>query len=161
MNLRYLKMIAALLIGLIGLLAFLNNLLNILIAQSLVAAVISAPDQPYYKIIGPTFAAAWQGWLGLIVIMTGELAAGVLGIIGAARMLRARSAVSAEFQTAKSLAIAGGAIGVLVWYGFFIVLGELYFNMWQTDIGLGSVNGAFRYGTVCAVLMFLVAMREE
>lgn len=28
-------------------------------------------------------------------------------------------------------------------------------------IGLGSVNGAFRYETVCAVLMLFLAMREE
>ena len=158
---RNLKIIAALFIGLTGLLAFLNNLFNIVSAQSFVAAVISAPEQPYYEIIGPTFAAAWQAWLGLGVIMAGELAAGVLGFVGAAKLFGKRSAVPAEFQDAKKLAIAGGAIGVFVWYGFFIVLGEMYFNMWQTDIGLGSVNGAFRYGTVCAVLMFFISMRDD
>jgi predicted small integral membrane protein len=158
---RHLKIIAALFIGLMGLLAFLNNLFNIMSAQSFVAAVISAPEQPYYKIIGPVFSAGWQGWLGLGVIMAGELTAGVLGFVGAAKLFGARSAVSTEFQNAKMLAIAGGAIGMFVWYGFFIVLGEAYFNMWQTEIGLGSVNGAFRYGTVCAVLMFFISMRDD
>lgn len=158
---RNLKIIAALFIGLAGLLAFLNNLFNITSAQSFVSAVIAAPEQPYYKIIGPTFAASWQGWLGLGVIMAGELAAGLLGFIGAAKMFGTRSAAPAEFQDAKTLAIAGGAIGVFVWYGFFVVLGEMYFNMWQTEIGLGSVSGAFRYGTVCAVLMFFISMRED
>ena len=158
---RHLKIIAALFIGLMGLLAFLNNLFNITSAQSFVAAVISAPEQPYYEIIGPTFAAGWQGWLGLGVIMAGELAAGVLGLMGAAKLFMTRSAAPADFQNAKTLAIAGGAIGVFVWYGFFIVLGEAYFNMWQTEIGLGSVGGAFRYGTVCAVLMFFVSMRDD
>ena len=158
---RNLKIIAALFIGLAGLLAFLNNLFNITSAQSFVSAVISAPEQPYYKIIGPTFAAAWQGWLGLSVIMAGELAAGLLGFIGAAKMFGTRSAAPSDFQNAKTLAIAGGAIGVIVWYGFFIVLGEMYFNMWQTEIGLGSVGGAFRYGTVCAVLMFFISMRDD
>ena len=158
---RYLKICAALFIGLIGFLAFLNNLFNIASAQTFVAAVISAPEQPYYKIIGPTFAAGWQGWLGLVVIMAGELTAGVLGFIGAARLFGARTAAPSDFQNAKAAAIAGGAMGMLVWYGLFIVLGELYFNMWQTEIGLGSVNGAFRYGTVCAVLMFFIALRDE
>jgi predicted small integral membrane protein len=158
---RNLKIIAALFIGLMGLLAFLNNLFNISSAQSFVAAVISAPEQPYYKIIGSTFAAAWQGWLGLMVIMAGELTAGVLGLIGATKLFGTRSADSAEFQNAKSLAVMGGAVGMIVWYGFFIVLGELYFNMWQTEIGLGSVNGAFRYGTVCAVLMAFIFMRDD
>lgn len=158
---RYLKIVAALFIGLIGLLAFVNNLFNIASAQSFVSAVISAPEQPYYKIIGPVFSASWQGWLGLAVIMAGELAVGVLGFIGATRLFRQRAADSAEFQNAKALAIAGGAIGMLVWYGGFIVLGEMYFNMWQTEIGLGSVNGAFRYGTVCAVLMFFISLGND
>ena len=158
---RYLKIVAALFIGLMGLLAFLNNLFNITSAQSFFAAVISAPEQPYYKVIGPEFAAGWQAWLGLGVIMTGELAAGALGFIGAARLFAARAGAATDFQHAKVPAIAGGAIGVLVWYGFFIVLGEMYFNMWQTEIGLGSVDGAFRYGTVCAVLMFFISMRDD
>jgi predicted small integral membrane protein len=158
---RYLQIAAAAFIGLIGSLAFLNNLLNISSAQSFVSAVISAPEQPYYKVIGPTLGLVWQGWLGLLVIMAGELAAGVLGFIGAFRMTKSKAADSAEFQDAKFPAIAGGAIGILVWYGFFIVVGEMYFNMWQTEIGLGSVNGAFRYGTVCAVLMFFLAMRTD
>jgi predicted small integral membrane protein len=50
---------------------------------------------------------------------------------------------------------------MFVWYGFFVVLGEMYFNMWQTEIGAGSVNGAFRYGTVSAVLMFFIYMRDD
>ena len=158
---RYLKIVAAVFIGLIGLLAFLNNLFNISSAQSFVSAVISAPEQPYYKVIGPTFGSAWQAWLGLIVIMAAEFAVGILGFMGAARLTKSLSAEPAEFQSAKSLAIAGGAIGLFVWYGLFVVLGEMYFNMWQTEIGLGSVNGAFRYGTVCAVLMFFIAIRND
>jgi predicted small integral membrane protein len=159
--LRVLKIVCAVFIGLIGLLAFLNNLINITSAQSFVSTVISGPEQPYYKIIGPTFAAAWQGWLGLGVIMLAELAAGVLGLVGAFRMMLSRTADSDTFRAAKSYAIAGGMLGAIVWYGFFITLGEMYFNMWQTEIGLGSVNGAFRYGTVCAALALLIAMRED
>jgi predicted small integral membrane protein len=122
---RNLKIVAALFIGLTGSLAFLNNLFNIVSAQSFVSAVISAPEQPYYEVLGPVFTAAWQGWLGLAVIMAGELLIGILGFAGAFRMFKSRASGAVEFQSAKSLAIAGGAIGVFVWYGFFIVLGEL------------------------------------
>jgi predicted small integral membrane protein len=159
--LRILKILAAFAIGLIGLLAFLANLLNLDSAHSAVSAVISAPDQPYYKIWGPTFGAAWQGWLGLTFIMAGELAAGIFGVMGGLRMTARRTADAADFQAAKTYAIAGGMIGALVWYGFFITVGELYFHMWQTEIGLGSVEGALRYGTVCAVLALLVASRDD
>lgn len=158
---RTLKIVAAVVIGLIGTLAFLNNLFNINSAQSFVSAVISAPEQPYYKIIGPTLGSAWQAWLGLGVIMTGELLAGLLGFMGAGRMFSARSLGADSYQAAKSLAIAGGMIGTIVWYGMFVTLGEMYFNMWQTEIGLGSVAGAFRYGTVCAVMTLLIAIRDE
>lgn len=159
--LRSIKIIAALLIGLIGLLAFFNNLFNIQGAFSAVSVVIAAPEQPYYKVIGPTFSAAWQGWLALLIIMAGELLVGLAGLAGAMRLWKNRGASPTDFQLAKSLALAGGAIGVFVWYGFFVIFGDLYFNMWQTEIGLGSVNGAFKYGTVCAVLMFIIAMRDD
>ena len=159
--LRVLKILTAFVIGLIGLLAFLANLLNLDSAHSAVSAVISAPDQPYYKIWGPTFAAAWQGWLGLSVIMAGELTAGVLGVLGGLRMTARRTSDASDFQAAKTYAIAGGMTGAIVWYGFFITVGELYFHMWQTEIGLGSVEGALRYGTVCAVLALLIAMRDD
>jgi predicted small integral membrane protein len=158
---RTLKIAAAIVIGLTGTLAFLNNLFNITSGQSFVSAVISAPEQPYYKVIGPTFGSAWQGWLGLFTIMAGELVAGLLGFMGAVRMVSGRLLDADGFQRTKTFAIAGGMIGALVWYGMFIVLGEMYFNMWQTEIGLGSVAGAFRYGTVCAVMAALIAMRDD
>lgn len=159
--LQILKIAAAVVIGLIGMLAFLNNLFNITSAQTFVAAVISGPEQPYYKIIGPTFGSAWLGWVGLAVIMAGELAAGVLGFVGAVRMLAARNGDGAQFQRAKASAVAGGIVGALVWYGLFVTIGEMYFNMWQTEIGLGSVGGAFRYGTVCFAMAVLIALRED
>lgn len=158
---RILKISAAIVIGLIGTLAFVNNLFNLEGAQGAVSVVISAPEQPYYKVIGPTFTSAWHAWLGLAIIMTGELATGILGFVGAGRMIAARPESEGEFERSKAFAIAGGMLGALVWYGMFITVGELYFNMWQSAGGLGSAEGAFRYGTVCAVMAFLIAMRED
>ena len=109
---RYLKIIAALFIGLLGLLAFLNNLFNIASAQSFVSAVLSAPEQPWYQVFGPTLGAPWHGWLGLAVIMAGELAAGLLGFAGAARMWQDRATPADGFQRAKTLAVAGDGLSV-------------------------------------------------
>jgi predicted small integral membrane protein len=50
---------------------------------------------------------------------------------------------------------------MLLFYGFFIVIGETYFNMWQTAAGVTSVEGAFRYGSVCAILMFFIASKND
>ena len=132
---RAIKIVAAGFIGLIGLLAFLNNLANLGTAHAVVSAVVSAPEQPYYKIMGPTVSSAWLAWVALFTIMAGELAAGVMGFFGALRLLKSRAEDPAGFHKAKSCAIVAGAIGMFVWYGFFIVIGEMYFNMWQTEIG--------------------------
>ena len=158
---RILKIAAALFIGAIGLLFFLDNLFNIESAYSVVSFVISGAEQPYYKILGPIVSSTWLTYLALFTIMAAELAVGVMGFLGAFRMIKERKGSAQRFLAAKSAAISAGTLGMLIWYGFFVVIGEGYFHMWQTEIGLGSVEGAFRYGTVCAVLMFYIATKND
>lgn len=158
---RITKIAAAVFIGTIGALFFLDNLLNLESAYSVVSFVVSGAEQPYYKILGPTISSTWLTYLALFTIMTVELAVGALGYLGAFRMLRERKGSADSFSAAKSSAVLAGVLGMLLWYGFFVVIGEGYFHMWQTEIGLGSVEGAFRYGTVCAVLMFYIAARND
>lgn len=158
---RLTKIAAAFFIGAIGFLFFLDNLFNLESAYSVVSFVISGAEQPYYKILGPTVSSTWLTYLALFTIMTGELAVGAMGFLGVFRMIKERKGSAESFSAAKSAAIAAGVLGVLIWYGFFVVVGEGYFHMWQTEIGLGSVEGAFRYGTVCAVLMFYIANQND
>ena len=158
---RITKIAAALFIGAIGLLFFLGNLFNLESAYSFVSFVVSGAEEPYYKILGPTVSSTWLTYLALFTIMAGELAVGATGFLGAFRMIKERNGSAERFSAAKSTAIAAGALGVLIWYGFFVVIGEGYFHMWQTEIGLGSVEGAFRCGTVCAVLMFYIATQND
>lgn len=158
---RITKIAAALFIGAIGLLFFLDNLFNLETAYSVVSFVISGAEQPYYKIFGPTISSTWLTYLALFTIMVGELAVGVMGFFGSFQMIKERNGSTESFRAAKSAAIAAGVLGVLIWYGFFVVIGEGYFQMWQTETGLGSVEGAFRYGTVCAVLMFYITTQND
>jgi len=158
---RISKIAAAGFIGAMGLLFFLDNLFNLQSAYSVTSFVVSGAEQPYYKILGPTVSAGWLTWLSLFVIMAAELAVGVLGFLGALQMTKARAGSQDAFDAAKSYALAAGALGMIVWYGFFVVLGEGYFHMWQTETGLASVEGAFRYGTVCAVLMFYIGSKND
>ena len=158
---RITKIAAAGFIGAMGLLFFLDNLFNLQSAYSATSFVVSGAEQPYYKILGPTVSAGWLTWLSLFIIMAAELAVGVLGSLGMLQMIKARAGSQDGFHTAKSYALAAGALGMIVWYGLFVVLGEGYFHMWQTETGLASVEGAFRYGTICAVLMFYIGSRED
>lgn len=158
---RITKIAAALFIGAIGALFFFDNLFNLESAYSVVSFVVSGAEQPYYKILGPTVSSTWLTYLALFTIMAGELAVGILGFLGASRMFKERKVPSESFAVAKAPAITAGVIGMLVWYGFFIVIGEGYFHMWQSETGLASVEGAFRYGTVCAVLAFYIANKND
>jgi predicted small integral membrane protein len=158
---RITKIIAAIFIGTIGLLVFLGNLLNLSSAYDFVSFVVAGAEQPYYKIIGPTVTAGWLTWIALFVIMAVELAIGTLGFSGAIRMIQQRGGTSDQFSNSKAHAVLAGALGMLLWYGFFIVIGEGYFQMWQTELGLGAVAGAFRYGSVCAVLMFFISSNDS
>ena len=158
---RITKIAAAAFIGAIGLLVFLGNLLNLTSAYEFVSFVVAGVEQPYYKIVGPTISATWLTWVALFTIMAVELAIGILGFSGAVRMLQQRGGTADEFSDSKAHAVLAGVLGMLLWYGFFVVIGEGYFQMWQTDLGVGAVAGAFRYGTVCAVLMFFISSRDS
>lgn len=158
---RYLKMAFTGLVALIGLLAFVNNLLNLEGAHGALSTVVAMGEQPYYRAWGPALAAPWAAWLALAIVMAGELATGLLGLKGLADMIRARAVPALVFEDAKTFAILGAGVGTLVWFGLFITVGELYFNMWQTSIGVGSAEGALRYGAVCAVALIFLGFREE
>lgn len=158
---RITKIAAALFIGAIGALFFLDNLFNLEAAFSVVSFVVSGAEQPYYKIFGPTVSSTWLTYLALLMIMVAELVVGVLGFVGAFLMFNHRKGSTEDFSIAKTPAISAGVLGMLVWYGFFVVIGEGYFQMWQTETGLGSAEGAFRYGTICAIFMFYIATKND
>lgn len=155
---RHLQIAAALLIGLLGLLFFFGNLFNLPAAIAAVGMIVSGQDQPFYSVLGPTPDAAWIHAVALACIMGGELAVGLLGLFGAWSMLRARHLDEQTFHQSKTAAVAAGATGMLVWFGLFIVIGEGYFHMWQSEAGTGSANGAFRYGGICGLLMLFIAL---
>jgi predicted small integral membrane protein len=158
---RHLQITAALLIGLLGLLFFLGNVFNLSAAVATVGTVVSGAEQPYYQILGPALEPVWLHALALGCIALGELAVGALGLTGAVTMLRARGRPAPDFQRSKSTALAAGATGMLVWLGLFIVVGEGYFHMWQSEVGTGSAEGAFRYAGTCALLAALIAYPSD
>jgi predicted small integral membrane protein len=153
---RYLQIVIAVFLGVLGLLNFLGNLFDLNAAYSYLASVISNPPQPIYKIIGPTVTAHWLVWASLFVMMAGELLVGLLALCGAIRMFRQRAATSEAFQAAKFHAIVAAIFGMLLWYGLFNFVGEGYFIMWQIKIGRLAADAGFRYGTVCAFFMFFI-----
>ena len=95
----------------------------------------------------------WRIFYALIIIAEGLT--GALFLAGAVQMIRALHASGAEFNRAKTYAIAGALLAFLVWFfGFMVVAGE-WFDMWQSKTWNGQ-DAAFRfYISVLAVLIFL------
>ena len=113
-------------------------------------------------------AESWQAtsspvimWLGALIIMLSKLATGIMCAVGAARMWRSRSASAAEFAAAKTLALAGCAVAVIMLFGGFIVIAESWFELWRSET-LGAVLPvAFRYAGMIALIAIFVAMTDD
>ncbi len=109
-------------------------------------------------------AESWQAtsnslviWLGALFIMLSKLSAGVLCMLGAGRMWQSRSGSVTDFSAAKSIALAGCGIAVIMLFGGFIVIAESWFELWRSE-AMGTVlSAALRYGSMIALIAIFVA----
>ena len=72
-----------------------------------------------------------------------------------------RHASSEAFQQAKSWALLGCGLAVLIWFGLFGVIGGAWFQMWQTELGSQSLNGAFQFAVSAALVLIFVNMPDQ
>ena len=113
-------------------------------------------------------AESWQAtsspiviWLGALFITLSKLSAGVLCAAGAGRMWQSRNGSAADFTAAKSIALAGCGIAVIMLFGGFIVIAESWFELWRSE-SMGSVlSAAFRYAGMIALIAIFVAMPDD
>ena len=88
-------------------------------------------------------------------IIAAELFSGALCVGGAARLWKLRAEMAVDFNAGKSLSIAGLALGFLLWFGGFLVVGGEWFQMWQSKTWNGQ-EAAFRFiACIGLVLIFL------
>jgi predicted small integral membrane protein len=94
------------------------------------------------------------------LIIATEAAVAVLCWIGAWRLLRALLAEARVFNQAKSFAVAGFALGLLLWQlGFVTVAGE-WFGMWMSQQWNG-IESAFRIVAILLGGLIFVALRDD
>jgi predicted small integral membrane protein len=100
-----------------------------------------------------TSPVAWL--IAFALIIATEIVAGLLFVAGAWRMWLARLSSAAEFNVAKTYAIAGALLGFLLWFFVFMVIAGEWFAMWQSK-EWNAQQSAFRLSlTILAVLIFL------
>jgi predicted small integral membrane protein len=95
-----------------------------------------------------------------LTIIAGEGLTGLAFAAGAAEMARALRADGDRFQRSKRFVYIGAALGFLVWFFGFMVVGGEWFAMWQSKEWNGQ-EAAFRfYMTILGVMVF-VAQRDD
>ena len=159
---RLLKSTLVLFIGLHALFYAVQNIANLEAAHGALVYVLSGADHEVYpttfffRLYDPAF-----GWVALALVLIGELAVAFFGIKGGLDLFRARAGTKEEFQSAKRNGILAAGIALLVWFGFFMSFGAAFFQMWQTQVGTGSMEGAFMYAMASAVTMLFVSLTED
>jgi predicted small integral membrane protein len=114
-------------------------------------------------------ADSWQAmtspllsWLGALFIVSGKLATGVLCTIGARLMWRARGGDAANFALAKQYALTGCAVGAIMLFGGFLVIGESWFELWRTEGPFRmALTDAYRYAGLLMLIAIFVGQTDE
>jgi predicted small integral membrane protein len=161
MHLRYLKMMFVVITCLLALVYVAQNLVNADAAHQAIMYVISGAEHAVYPdSFGPEFTSPVVGWMAVAVIFALELLTGLLLARGALDMWRARHADAAGFTASKKWAQIGCGVGVFVWFGLFGVVGGAFFQMWQTQVGGGSMDDAFQFFVSCALTLLFLGQLE-
>ena len=162
MEARYLKIIFVVFVAVLALLYATQNIVNLGVAYQVIASVVGMENHEYYSSsLGPAITSPILIWLTTGIIILLEYAAGLLAAKGAWDLWQARGASGPEFNAAKKYALLGCGTGVIVWFGLFGVIGGAYFQMWQTELGANSLEGAFQYFGACALVLLFLNMKDE
>lgn len=153
---RYAKIVMSLVLAVFCLLVTFDNITdygtNYLFVQHVLSMDTTFPGNAlmYRAITNP---ALWQ--LAYAIIIASQGAAGILFLVGAVRLFQARHAPGATFNQAKTWVIAASALGFVIFFFMFMVVGGEWFSMWQSA-NWNAQEAAFRfYMAVLGVLIFV------
>ena len=158
---RLLKIVLVTFVGLQGLFYAIQNIVNLNACYGAVSAVLTMANHTVYPAhFGPPVTAHALIWAAVWIIIAGELLVGILSLIGAFRLFTVIGAAADIFNAAKTFAILGCGMAIVVWFGFFMAFGGAYFQMWQTAVGQGSLSDAFKFAAISGVVMIFVNMAD-
>jgi len=101
-------------------------------------------------------------YLGAAMIPAAKLLSGVLCLIGAWRMWRARMAGGTAFERAKKFALAGCGIALLMLFAGWIVVADTWFQGWRSEsLRSTALGAAFRYAGFVGMIALFVAVRDN
>jgi predicted small integral membrane protein len=159
---RYLKIIFVVLISLLCLFYGTQNVFNLEACYQAFAYVLGAVDhQVYANPVIPAIQSPVLIWLALVIVVGLEFTAGLFSAKGAWDLWNARLSPAGAFNNAKTYALIGCGLGIVIWLGLFAVLGGALFIMWQTDAGRGSLENSFQFFGACALIFMIVNAPDD
>ena len=162
MYIRNIKIMFVVITSLMALIYVTQNMVNADAAHAALMYVMSGTGHEVYpNSFGPKFTDPVFGWIAVTIIFSLEYATGFLLAKGAWDMWRARGKDSEAFMASRKWAQIGCGFGVLVWFGLFGVVGSAFFQMWQTEVGTGSMNGAFQLFVSCALTLLVISQPDN
>ncbi len=161
MEQRYLQIVVTLSVSLLALFYVAHNLANWNEALEAIGYVLSQQDHAVYpNNLAPAITNSGVVSAVLIAICAGEMAAGLFALVGGYRLWSARKSETACFTAAKRFAIIGVGLAVTVWFLLFAVIGGALYQMWQTQVGAGSLAGAFQYAGLSFFALIHLSLPE-
>lgn len=161
MTVRLAKAILTFSVGLFALLVGVDNLLDYGTNLVFVEHVLSMDTTFEHSTMRwRAITAPWMHHVAYWLIIAAELATGLLCIVGAIRLVQARTASAQTFNAAKDMAIAGLAAGFVLYFLGFLVIGGEWFKMWQSQTW-NAQAAAFRFAASFALVLIFVAMKDE
>ena len=158
---RYLKIALTLSVGLLALFYAAHNIVNWSSATGAVGYVLSQQDHAAYPVsLVPAITSSVAQALITGIICLGEAAAAIVSLVGAWRLWSARNADRPAFAAAKSTAVIGVGLAALVWFFLFAVFGGALYQMWQTEVGAQSLEGAWQYSGLSLLTLIYLSMAE-
>ena len=157
---RYVKIFLVLTVGFWGLIGTFGNLAGISDVYNEVLKVTSMQSIP--EGVGPPWrtSSAIVVWLGYALILLGKVVALVGGTWGGIAMLKNVNSGAADFNRAKSWAIAGCGAAFALMYFTFTVFGESVFFMFFDPLHSGAAALAFRFAGSFALITLFVAQPD-
>ena len=157
---RYLKISFVAALGLMALLYVIHNIMNIDEAYGAVGYVLSLEhNEVFDNNLLPAISAGaipFAAW----IIFAFEIACGVICLLGAWKLWQARSGDAAHFEAAKGTAKLGAGLSVIIWFGFFGAIGGAGYQMWQSEIGAGSLADSFKFSVWGLLVLIYLGQKE-
>jgi len=158
---RALKLLFVAIFGLMALLYVIHNIINLDAAYGAVGYVLGLENNAVFT--NSLLPAIDTGAVPIFawIIFLFEIATGLICLWGAWKLWSARGSDAEGFEGAKGMAKLGLGLGVVTWFGLFGTFGGAGYQMWQHEIGAGSMGDAFKFSVWALLVLLYVGQRES